>query len=303
MEVDLPVEDHHEGITELTETDGRAGGDDASSLPEHVVGDGPASSDHADHVCDHPVPDLHEPSVAGDSSKTQVVMNVDGVSSSSSPRCQSSPVQGDSNIHTSSLETHAVNSSTQDQHVRPPPPINNHDEAGKFYTVDLTHSTAHATSPLASSVTFRDRMRRWVQRALVASGRANPSADEYFEQQKDRFLGLLQHLQAVQSSLKRHASLLTQFVGSASQLGVDIRCVVQGSGENVFSTAMASQEAQMTDADATLSGALRILEGRIQHMKSFHECLSRRTNLKLDVDSFERRVDARKGVSGQWWSP
>ncbi|RLO08008.1 hypothetical protein DYB28_013373 [Aphanomyces astaci] len=289
MEVDLPVEDHHEGITELTETDGRAGGDDASSLPEHVVGDGPgaASADHADHVCDHPVPDLHEPSVAGDSSKTQVVMNVDGVSSSSSPRCQSSPVHGDSNIHTSSRETHAVNSSTQDQHVRPPPPINNHDEAGKFYTVDLTHSTAHATSPLASSITFRDRMRRWVQRALVASGRvshfssfihptlflsclpshqANPSADEYFEQQKDRFLGLLQHLQAVQSSLKRHASLLTQFVGSASQLGVDIRytrihhqcvlrswshaisSVVQGSGEDAFSTAMASQEAQMTDA-------------------------------------------------------
>ncbi|RLO00791.1 hypothetical protein DYB28_012551 [Aphanomyces astaci] len=122
--------------------------------------------------------------------------------------------------------------------------------------------------------------------------------------QKDRFLGLLQHLQAVQSSLKRHASLLTQFVGSASQLGVDIRytrihhqrvlrswshaisCVVQGSGENAFSTAMASQEAQMTEADATLSGALRILEGRIQHMKSFH----RGDTSALEAKAMEARV-------------
>ncbi|KAF0714771.1 hypothetical protein AaE_011498, partial [Aphanomyces astaci] len=93
---------------------------------------------------------------------------------------------------------------------------------------------------------------------------ANPSADEYFEQQKDRFLGLLQHLQAVQSSLKRHASLLTQFVGSASQLGVDIRSVVQGSGENAFSTAMASQEAQMTDARGDTSALeAKAMEARV----------------------------------------
>ncbi|RHZ01242.1 hypothetical protein DYB37_010115 [Aphanomyces astaci] len=140
--------------------------------------------------------------------------------------------------------------------------------------------------------------------SCLPSHQANPSADEYFEQQKDRFLGLLQHLQAVQSSLKRHASLLTQFVGSASQLGVDIRytrihhqcvlrswshaisSVVQGSGEDAFSTAMASQEAQMTDADATLRGALRILEGRIQHMKSFH----RGDTSALEAKAMEARV-------------
>ncbi|ETV90666.1 hypothetical protein H310_14618 [Aphanomyces invadans] len=95
----------------------------------------------------------------------------------------------------------------------------NRGDSGKFYNVDLTPSTASA--PLVA-LTFRDRMRRWIQRALVSTGQATPSTDDYFVQQKDRFLGLLHHLEAVKSSLQRHRTVLSQFAASASQLGLDV---------------------------------------------------------------------------------
>ncbi|KAF0720559.1 Aste57867_199 [Aphanomyces stellatus] len=156
-------------------------------------------------------------------------------------------------------------------------------EMGKMYSVDL--SPRRGAFMAKTKITWRDRIRRYVQQYLVRAGRAVPASDAYYVAQEERFLRLLSHLVRIRGSLVRHRDLLPPFATSASQLGVDVWTATHA---NTSSDDSPVQDVHATDI--VVGGAIRCLDTHIAKIESYRPLMATRAELKLDFDSYDRRA-------------
>lgn len=159
-------------------------------------------------------------------------------------------------------------------------------------------------------VTLQSRQTLWLQhkrklqfQVMCCVHKHVASPDDVYEQQKQRFLGLLQKLLDIRKSLEHYRmAALPLYCSACASLGADVWCVVgvdavgKGAEAEKFRHAMCAinetKEAKnhFFNADAVLSGAVRFLDIHINAMKSVQSQIAYRKDVKLEFDRYEQKL-------------